>query len=1033
MRPVHHWRGFAAALVLIPALAGCTKPPAAAYVAGTTAPGGNVGGLALGHNTANEACTLLRNGASGAVYCGAWQQPSAQVAAAGAVSPAALPGLAAGSSWRTGLESRYRCGPPTATTILGGAPVELLQCTQRIGGWPHVALVASIDGQGWYADGVLPALPAMERAVGVMAGRISPSAASASVTSGADQLLASRLAAQAFSSGDVGQYDQLMSVAAQANAAENFAGAEAAYRAALALQRKALGPENPDTALTLMDLALQVSNQGRFPEADTLFAQAAALAPRASDPATIARLNHYEALHELNQGHLQTALRLLRTAGADYAQQLPPAVLNARPAPDTAGSVFAGPGADTGRLIPNRGLLTDFATRSSLLGLIEVRRYESIVLRRLGQRDASIAALRSAETLAAGNGVTQPVLMARLTRTSATDLGAAGDHGPAASAYGAAAVAYEQAIPDSRPVAETELLHAGQLVDAGEPGAALGLCRRAFTLLRQIKLGTSATLINPCLDAYAANAANGPAGGAGDQALLTEMFEASQLAQGSVTSTEIAQATARLAANAHDPKVGAAIRARQDAAQALGDLYRERDRLIQLTGQATASTELDARIAKARNNLANADAALQAAAPNYGQLVQQVATARQVFAALRPGEAFVDTVLGPKHGWSFLLRNGTIHVARIPGGMPRMSELVKRIRASIETESTTLPPFDVADAHALYQDVFGGFGKAFDGTERLVVAPAGPLLSLPFALLLTKPGDANNLARAPWLIREMTVAHVPAAANFVSLRQVAGTSRATQPWFGFGDFHPVTLAQARATFGPRCGDSAQLFADLPPLPFAARELAAAQALMGAARQDELLGPAFTATAVEKLPLDQYRVLHFATHALLPTDLACQNEPAIVTSAPAGAKNASGALLTASDVTGLHLDANAVILSACNTGGPSGGQAGESLSGLARAFFYAGARALVVTHWSVNDQTAAYLIADTLSRYASRPSAGLGGALRSAELAMINGAGKDLPAALSHPFYWAPFALIGDGGGEGGRSAALPPASGKAPL
>ncbi len=1015
-----------AAVVMVAALAGCTEPPPSAYVAGAAVGSGHIGGLALGPNAAHEACTLLRNGATGSVYCGTWQQPSAQIAAAGSVSPAELPGLAAAGAWRTALDSRYRCDPPQATTILAGSAAQLLQCTQRVGGWPHVALVASIGGQGWYADGVLPALPAMERAIGVMAGQISPAAASAAVVSAADELLASRLAAQAFSSGDVGRYDQLMTVAAQANAAENFAGAEAAYRAALALQRKALGANDPNTALTLMDLAIQISDQGRYPEAATLFGEAAALAPRAADPSTTARLDHYEALSALNEGDLATALRLLRTAQAGYARLLPAAVLHAKPAPDRVGSALAGPGA--GQLIPNRDLLTDLSTRASLTGLIEVRRYLSIVLRRLGQHEASLAALRSAETLAAGNGITQPVLMARLARTSASDLGAAGEHGPAANAYGAAVSAFAQAIPDSRPVAETELLRAGQLVDAGEPGAALGLCRHALTLLRELKLGTRATLIDPCLDAYAASAQ-----GADRQALLAEMFEASQLAQGTVTSNEIAQATARLAANARDPKVGAAIRARQDAAQALGQLYRERDRLQQIAGQSAATADLEARIAKARARLASADAALQAAAPNYGQLVQQVVSAKQVFAALRPGEAFVDTVLGPKHGWSFLLRNGILHVAQVPGGTARMSGLVQRIRASIESDSAAPPPFDVADAHALYQDLFGGFGPAFAGTHRLVVAPSGPLLSLPFALLLTGPGKAGDLGAAPWLIREMTVAHVPAAANFVSLRRIAGTSRATQPWFGFGAFRRVTLAQARASFGPRCGDSAQLFAGLPPLPYATRELAAARALLGASGQDELLGPAFTAAAVEHLPLDRYRILHFATHALLPTDLACQNEPAIVTSAPAGATNASGALLTASEVTGLHLDANAVILSACNTGGPAGGQAGESLSGLARAFFYAGARALVVTHWSVNDQTAAYLVADTLSRYAARPSAGLGGALRSAELAMIDGAGKDLPAGLSHPFYWAPFALIGDGGGEGGRTAALPPAPGKAPL
>jgi CHAT domain-containing protein len=268
----------------------------------------------------------------------------------------------------------------------------------------------------------------------------------------------------------------------------------------------------------------------------------------------------------------------------------------------------------------------------------------------------------------------------------------------------------------------------------------------------------------------------------------------------------------------------------------------------------------------------------------------------------------------------------------------------------------------------------------------------------------------------------MTVAHVPSAANFVALRK-AGSSRAAQPWFGFGGFRPVTLAQAEATFsGAACAGSARLFASLPTLPFAQRELDAARELLGASPSDELLNAAFTADAVRRIALKNYRILHFATHALLPAELRCQNEPAIVTSAPPNARDASGTLLTASDVAGLDLDANAVILSACNTGGPGNSTRGESLSGLARAFFFAGARSMLVTHWSINDQTSAFLVADTLRRLVAGNDGGLAGALRQAQLGLIGRAGKDLPPYLAHPFYWAPFALIGESKNFAVRSA-----------
>jgi len=169
------------------------------------------------------------------------------------------------------------------------------------------------------------------------------------------------------------------------------------------------------------------------------------------------------------------------------------------------------------------------------------------------------------------------------------------------------------------------------------------------------------------------------------------------------------------------------------------------------------------------------------------------------------------------------------------------------------------------------------------------------------------------------------------------------------------------------------------------------------------------------------PLKNYRILHFAAHAILPTDLRCQTEAAIVTSPPPGAADAGGALLKASQLLDLDLDANLVILSACNSGGPSGG-AGESLSGLARSFFFAKARSMMVTHWDVNDQIAALLVALTVNDLKEKPGHGVTGALREAQLSLLSkAAAGTLPADIAHPYFWAPFAVIGDGGEQPGGS------------
>ena len=116
-------------------------------------------------------------------------------------------------------------------------------------------------------------------------------------------------------------------------------------------------------------------------------------------------------------------------------------------------------------------------------------------------------------------------------------------------------------------------------------------------------------------------------------------------------------------------------------------------------------------------------------------------------------------------------------------------------------------------------------------------------------------------------------------------------------------------------------------------------------------------------------------------------------------------------LTASEIAGLKLDADWVILSACNTAGSGGGGAGgEALSGLARAFFYAGARALLVSHWEVDSAAAVALVTKAFAALADEPGIGRAEALRRAMAALIDGGGD-----AAHPAFWAPFVVVGEGG------------------
>jgi CHAT domain-containing protein len=839
--------------------------------------------------------------------------------------------------------------------------------------------------------------------------------------------------------GAAANFEKLMAEGTRANLSGRPVEAEARFRDALSEQRKLHGNDSPLLALPMMSLALQLSAEGQFPQADAQFAEAERVmgAPKAGtskdgaskdgaskDAALKARLLHYRAVHLLNQKKTAEAEPLLAAAQSAYTALIPPDDLTRVPAPRPVRNRFdvnAKMAATSGfRLMDN-----DPAAQPALLGLIEVMRYRAIALRALDRAAEADALTTSAARIASANDLGRPSVFARVFRTAGVTAEGQSLRDRALSDLDRSDNDFQIALPGTKPAAEAALIHAGVLMRSGDTGSALSICRRAVATLIAIDEGTSPDLMAPCLDAYAAGSSFFSLGSS-SASNRADMFLAAQVAQGTITSHQIAQASVALEENARDPRIGEALRKRDELQREIDRIYRALDTIgvTAATGRASDQvSQLQQQADQTQAALAQAEAAVRTLSPNYGQLVQDVVPASAVFAALHPNEAFIALFLSKTSGWAFALRNGDIAIAKIDGGIGAVGPLVTAIRAGIEkTEVNSLPTFDIDDARHLYDLTIGGVAKEIKGASSLVIAPTGPLLSLPFEVLLTGPADLGKLAEAPWLLREATITHVPAATNFVSLRKVANASAATKPWFGFGDFRPVSVAQAQRSFpvGP-CGDSGSLLAALPALPGAVKELDNARAVLNASGADELLGDAFTADQVLKTPLKDYRILHFAAHALLPTDLRCQTEAAIVTSPPVGSQDAKGALLSASRLLGLDLDANLVILSACNSGGPGGG-AGESLSGLARSFFYAKARSLLVTHWEVSDQVAALLVVLTVNDMKEKPEHGVTGALREAQLSLLDRAatGK-LPAEIAHPFFWAPFAVIGDGG-EGGQAA-----------
>jgi CHAT domain-containing protein len=295
------------------------------------------------------------------------------------------------------------------------------------------------------------------------------------------------------------------------------------------------------------------------------------------------------------------------------------------------------------------------------------------------------------------------------------------------------------------------------------------------------------------------------------------------------------------------------------------------------------------------------------------------------------------------------------------------------------------------------------------------VSPGGPLLSLPWGVLVTKAPAAGQPPQ--YLARDTAISVLPTIGSLRELRAVAGRSAAPRPFIGFGDpafgggggSEGALAAAAAACRRGEPMDGALLRA-MPPLPDTATELRSIAKTLGGDAASVVLGADATEARVRATDLSQYRVVVFATHGLLPGELRCQSEPALVLTPPAAAgSTADDGMLDASEITQLKLDADWVLLSACNTAGPDGGLGGESLSGLTRAFLYAGARALLVSHWPVASRATTELTTGLFSVQAKDASLGRAEALRRSQLALLG------QRATAHPFFWAPFVLVGDGG------------------
>ena len=1013
---------------------GCVGKPS-----GVTAPGivfrssagldvGNA--MCVGENKVGETCYVYieesRRGAitqEAKVLCGRWDHSSARIFEVKHSSAShSLEEWAENSWWRRDeVESRAHCNRSGETkTILnrpdgtGGMEVQLLDCKLRSGGWPYFAWVARSNEATYLVDGIPVVQGITEKVIGIISGRLDKAA---DVCRGAPTkwILEAMLSKKSYGASDLAEYYRLMSLGQYYNGVKDFAAAENRYREALTFHRTIVGEGDPESMDPLMHIALELSNQERFDEADVLFKQVEASLPGASDQADRARYLSYQALHLANQRYFEDARKL-----AAEATKLRKNLLSKRDFQGRHSDLQSNP----------MGVV---ALPPDTADIVQSRYIEAAMLRRLGKEDEAEQVYRDAKSTLRAAKQAPPLWTPQLEALGAR---ISDSNKVKGERLGEAINLWQAHAPGERPGA-LDYIEAGANYRAqGRLDDALIAFNTGIDLVK----GQGSFRFEQLLPYFRTVLEVAESHPARRDVLYKQMFEAGQLVRGSRTRQDIARATARLGAqNSEAQKLIRELQDRENDSY----VYRRRLAAEKIWGQGKTVQQYNERFADEiaiGQQTMDAKNKVHDAYPQYNQLIDTVVSADDVLKALKPGEALLQVLLGSTESILFLIRDNKIQAHRLQITEDDVNAEVEALRQGLTLSSQ----FDVAKSHSLYLRLLSPIANEIRDVTHLISVPTGSLLSLPFGLLVTeKPllneqqstpeveGDAtqrgleitrkdrkpasSDYTSVAWLAKRSAISLSPSVRSFIDLRRVS-PARATKTFVGFGDPIPFTDAALKTLNLPEDCLNGPKFVEtsiknLKRIPDTRTELNNILKLFPRGSTDLVLSEAFTEQKVKAYPLQDYRILYFATHGLLPGELQCQPEPSLITSPSNSARKGDDGLIDASEILNFKLDADLVVLSACNTGGPGAEKEirGENLSGLARAFFFAGARSVLASHWYIFDKTSADLTTDMFQKlYDKSEPKPLATALHLAQRGLME------KAVTSHPYFWGAFSLVGDG-------------------
>lgn len=905
------------------------------------------------------------------------------------------------------------CGPANAAALPQGLPEARRQSCRRDGSIIRTELLVGEKGNRTYAASGLAAYDkALELGLASLAAdEVVPGTVDIPLTSATDALAFARQQAEAIAA------DQALVEAYRRSNSGNFAEAAEFFAVSAAALQGAGATE------ARLNEGLQQSNLGNYAEARRIFAETRALS--AASPVLARLQRNYEAIDALNRKEPARALELLQAPlASDFGDAADLRELRIGPAMARrlAGENQPVAGAYSLSLTPlERAQLLD--GQGAYLS--------AAALRLQGRAEESARLLESANTTLAevrgGRVVSVVWLRAQVLSELAEAAESTGRPGEAERLHQEGIALLAATYPDSPAYHSARAQLAGFYSRGGRREEALALYRSIVGEAEGQPVPSLRGLMAPYFALLLEVEGNAEA--------AVDLFAASQLLQ----RPGLAQTQAVLARELSGGTDEASQLFRK--ATNLGRAI-EQSRLALLDAQPAGEPTAEEAAALAERQRRFEDLQMQQAEvlqqlakyPRYRAVSGGAIALGDLQGILGEGEAYVKLVTLDADTFVIYATQDEAMAWRADADPKEIEALVDKIRQSIaiaEAGQVLTYPFDIERARELYVRLFAPVAERLPASRHIVFEPDGAMLKLPINLLVTDDdsvarykerlagpeGDEYDFRGTAWLGRSAQISTSVAASAFRDVR-ASRPSAGKHAYLGLGENVPLggvaegAPARTRSALagGENCLWSPGIWAN----PIKADELFDA-ATRFESQTRVLTRDEFTDSAIQALPdLAEYRVLHFATHGLVTAPQPeCPPRPALLTSF--GDEGSDG-LLSFAEIFGLRIDADLVILSACDTAGSatigatreagvtSGGE--FALDGLVRAFVGAGGRTVLASHWPVPDDFDA--TKRLISGLFTEDGRATAEALRESQLALM-----DDPDT-SHPFYWSAFAVVGDG-------------------